>query len=111
MIDWLVAIGEGGILGTALYLCVRARMKLGPLLLSAHGQWGRRMVWIISILLMVVLANLGLVLLRTSLISLVAHKPSLATEACFALTALVTGCLLVLWHMRNSTSNLNDTNC
>lgn len=111
MIDWLVAIAEGGILGVALYLCVRARMKLAPLVLSMYGQWGRRLVWILSILLMVVLANLGLVLLRTSLFGLVAHTPSLAAEACFAITGLVTGCLLVISHMRSSDSNSNDSNC
>ena len=111
MIDWLVAIAEGGILGTALYWCVRARMKLAPLVLSMHGQWGRRMVWVLSILLMVLLANLGLVLLRTSLFGLVAHQPSIATEACFAVTGLVTGCLLVLRHMRNSTDSSNDASC
>ena len=44
MIDWLVAITEGVILGTALYLCVRVRMKLGPLVRAKHGQWGRRVV-------------------------------------------------------------------
>lgn len=102
MLDYVIGIVEGVIMGSALYWCVRARMKFGPLVLSRYGQWARRLVWCLSILLMVVMANLGLLLFRTSLLGLVAHKSSLITEACFAVTGLVTGCLLVLRHARRA---------
>lgn len=104
MLDYVIGIVEGMILGAALYLCVRVRVKFGPLALSRYGQWARSLVWVLSILLMIVIANLGLVLFRTSLLGLVAHKPSLVTEACFAITGLVTGCLLVLRRYRGETS-------
>ena len=101
LIDYLIGIVEGVLLGFALYLCVRARMRFGPLALARYGQWARWLVWGFSILIMIALANLGLLLFRTSLLGLVAHRSSLMMEVCFAVTGLLTGCLLVLRHLRS----------
>jgi len=108
MIDFLIAIIEGVILGVTFYACVRLRMRVAPIMLEKYGQNPRKITWLLSIALMVLLANLGLLLLRTSLFGFVGHDPSIATEACFAITALVTGCLLVLRHTRGSDSCATD---
>ena len=110
LIDWGIALIEGLILGSVLYVCVRLRMTLAPAVVPKFGQAGRWLIWVITIVLMIVIANVGLILLRTSMFGLVEHSPSLASEGVFALTAMIFGSWLVVAHRRRTADPL-DSNC
>ncbi len=109
MAEYLGGFLAGTMVGVALYLCVRARMKYGPLALARFGPWARRLVWVLSMLLVIAIANLGLVVFRELLSALLGREPSLGSEVCFAITGLVVGCVLVLKHMHSGES-AEDTN-
>jgi len=57
MDSWLVATVAGCCLGAAFFLCVRLRMRLAPLARERFGNWARGAVWLLTILLMIALAN------------------------------------------------------
>ena len=66
MIDWVAATLDGIVLGLAFYGCVRLRMTLGPIIRERYGNWARRIYWLLTIALMVLLANIALLVLRAS---------------------------------------------
>ena len=61
---WLFDIAAGVVLALFLYLLVRVRMRMAPRMRDRFGDYARWATWVVTIGLMVVLANLGLVLLR-----------------------------------------------
>jgi len=95
MQHWLIATLEGVGLGLTLYLCVRLRMYLGPLIVKRFGQGARRAYWLLTILAMILLGNLGLYVFRIYLGSQPVTDNMLSLELWFAITALVVGLGLV----------------
>lgn len=95
MQHWLIATLEGACLGLALYLCVRLRMYLGPLIVKRFGQGARRAYWLLTILVMLILSNLGLYLFRAYLNSQSIPDEWLPLELWFATMALAVGLGLV----------------
>ena len=95
MQHWLIATLEGAGLGLALYLCVRLRMYLGPLIRERFGTHARRTYWILTIVVMVILSNLGLFLFRMYLDSQATIEESLMLELWFAIVATGLGLGLI----------------
>jgi hypothetical protein len=92
---WLIATLEGACLGLTLYLCVRLRMYLGPLIVKRFGQRARRAYWLFTILVMILLSNLGLYVFRIYLGSQPISDKTLPLELWFATMALAMGLGLV----------------
>jgi NADH:ubiquinone oxidoreductase subunit 4 (subunit M) len=92
---WLIATLDGICLGLALFACVRLRMHFGPIVRDRYGSMARRAYWLFTILLMIVLANLGLKLLRIYLSNFDAVTNSLMLEIWFALLALLLALSLI----------------
>jgi NADH:ubiquinone oxidoreductase subunit 4 (subunit M) len=95
MQHWLTATLIGICLGLLLYACVRLRMHFGPIVGDRYGSMARRAYWLFTILLMIVLANLGLKLLRIYLSNFDAVTNSLMLEIWFALLALLLALSLI----------------
>jgi hypothetical protein len=95
MQHWLAATLIGVSLGLALYACVRLRMYFGPIVRDRYGHWARRAYWMATILIMVVLANLGLSVLRIYLGKQAPILDSLMYEICFALFAFAIPLVLI----------------
>ena len=95
MQHWLVATLEGFFLGLTLYLCVRLRMYLGPVMMKRFGQWARRAYWLFTILVMIALSNLGLYVFRVYLSSQPVGDETLLLELWFATIALAVGLVLI----------------
>lgn len=95
MQHWLIATLEGAILGLTLYCCVRLRMYLGPKLRKRFGNLARRAYWLITILLMIVLANVGLLIFRIYLSSQSIAAETLYLELWFGLVALGVGIAMI----------------
>ena len=64
MQPWIAATIAGICLGLAFYGCVRLRMYLGPLIRDRFGNVARRVYWLLTIAVMVILANVALFALR-----------------------------------------------
>lgn len=88
MQHWLAATLIGISLGLALYACVRLRMHVGPIVKQRYGPLARKAYWIANILVMIVLANLGLWLLRIYLSSQAPLLDGRMLEIWFALLTL-----------------------
>jgi hypothetical protein len=88
MQHWLVATAIGICLGVALYACVRLRMNVGPIIKQRYGAWARRAYWMANILIMIILANLGLRLLRIYFGNQAPALDSRMLETWFALLTL-----------------------
>jgi hypothetical protein len=95
MQHWLIATIEGVCLGLALYLCVRLRMYLGPLIRARFGNRARQAYWLVTILVMIVLSNVGLFVFRRYLGSQTIADESLLLEMWFALIAMAVGIGLI----------------
>ena len=102
MQHWLTATLDGVCLGLLLYACVRLRMHFGPIIKQRFGAQARRAYWLFTILLMIVLANLGLKLLRIYLSNFDAVTNSLMLEMWFALLALSIALALVFKRMNRN---------
>jgi len=100
MTHWILVTFVGLTLGAALYLLVRLRMYLAPQMLVLHGPWARRIVWIITILLMITLANGMLIWIRSYLLNTAHITETLTYEIWFGVTALFLGVFLVANHVR-----------
>ena len=97
---WIIATAAGIALGLLLYLCVRLRMWLGPIIRDRFGQWARRLYWIVTIAVMVVLANAGLLLVREWVGIDAANL--LLLEIWFALLALGTAMSMIYRRIRRN---------
>jgi hypothetical protein len=89
MQHWAVATATGISVGLILFLCVRLRMYVGPILKIRYGPWARQTYWILTILVMIALANLGLWLLRIYFRSFDITAETLALEIWFSMLALM----------------------
>ncbi|MDG1462380.1 MAG: hypothetical protein P8R04_02330 [Gammaproteobacteria bacterium] len=54
----------GVCLGLLLFACVRLRMHFGPIIRARWGNLMRKVYWLFTIMIMVLLANAGLALVR-----------------------------------------------
>lgn len=61
---WIAAGIAGAGLGLAFYACVRLRMHLGPRIRERFGNQARRAYWLVTMAVMVLIANLTLLGLR-----------------------------------------------
>ena len=78
-------------------------MYLGPRIKNFFGYWAHRAYWLITILVMIVLSNLGLYLFRVYLSSQAISDESLMLELWFATMALAVGVGLIFRKLlRNS---------
>lgn len=64
ILQWTVATLAGLFLGLAWYGCVRLRMYLGPIIRERYGNIWRKAYWVLTILVMILLANGGLMIVR-----------------------------------------------
>jgi len=62
--DWLFATVIGLTTGLVLFAFVRLRMHVGPIIRARWGNTMRQAYWLLTIVLMILVANLGLGLLR-----------------------------------------------
>jgi hypothetical protein len=70
-------------------------MYFGPLILQRFGRWARRAYWLFTILLMIVIGNLGLYGFRTYLSSQSGIDDTLLLELWFSAMALTVGLGLI----------------
>ena len=75
-----------------LYVCVRLRMRIGPWMREHHGDRARRLFWGLSLVLMVLIANVGLYVVRDFVVM---GDQSLAPQVVYALALLLVGVGLV----------------
>lgn len=61
---WATSTLAGICLGLAWFACVRLRMHVGPIIRERYGNNWRRAYWWLTIIVMIVLANVALRLLR-----------------------------------------------
>lgn len=85
---WIAATVAGLGLGLAWFGCVRLRMHLGPILKARYGNHARRICWLVTILVMILLANLVLLGLRAFLYDPSPPPNQLLLEGWSALLAL-----------------------
>lgn len=102
MQHWFVATLTGAGLGLALYGCVRLRVWLGPRIGDWYGQHMRRAYWVLTVVIMVILANIALWGLRRYLQAAAPSASGLLLESWFALLALVVGLAPILVRARRS---------
>jgi hypothetical protein len=93
---WLTTTFFGVCTGLALYACVRLRMQFGPIVKVCWGEWARRAYWMMTFLVMVILANVGLLLLRIYVPKLQVSADSLILEIWFCLVFVVVTLGLIL---------------
>ncbi len=92
---WIAATLAGLGLGLAWFGCVRLRMHVGPILKARHGNQFRRAYWLLTIVVMIGLANLALLGLRLFLHDLPLPPNRLLLELWFAAVAVaVAGSLI-----------------
>jgi uncharacterized membrane protein len=96
---WLFDIVAGVALALLLYALVRVRMRMAPRMRDRFGDYARWAIWVVTIGLMVVLANLGLVLLRQLLHSRFGIDVPFPDEMVFAVVAFGVGFFLVFRHV------------
>ena len=92
---WLAATITGALLGLILFACVRLRMHFGPLVRENFGDLARKVYWLATILIMILLANLALWLLRIYIDNQLPATENLLVEIWFALLALSVALALV----------------
>ncbi|NND35912.1 MAG: hypothetical protein HKN81_02150 [Gammaproteobacteria bacterium] len=95
--DWATATLAGTCLGLAWFACVRLRMHVGPIVRERYGDNWRRAYWLLTIIVMIVLANVGLRLLRS-----LTDKPEnmLLLEIWFACLAVLIAFTLIFRRLR-----------
>ena len=96
MQHWIVATLIGVVLGIGLYGFVRLRMCIAPRLKTRFGDSARYAFWILTIVLMIAVANIALWVLRVYLRSYPPIEYGLHLEIWFSLLALIVGLGLVL---------------
>jgi hypothetical protein len=88
MQQWIAATLFGGVLGLALFGCVRLRMHVGPRIKARYGKYARRAYWLLTIVVMIALANLALLGLRAYFAGSPPAGNQLVMEIWFAVLAL-----------------------
>jgi len=96
---WLTAMGAGLIMSLIFYALVRVRMTVAPKMRDRFGDRARWATWVVTIGLMVVLANVGLVLLRQVLHQQHGVDAPFLHEMVYALLAFAIGFVLVNRHV------------
>jgi hypothetical protein len=96
---WLMDIVAGIALAAIFYGLVRVRMYIAPILRDRYGAPARWTVWVIVGLLMITVANLGLLLLRQALHDQFNLTASFFHELLFASIAFGGGLVLVVLHV------------
>jgi len=95
--DWATATLAGICLGLAWFGCVRLRMQVGPIIRERYGNNWRRAYWWLTIIVMIVLANVALRFLR----SLTGEPPNmLLLEIWFACIAVLVAFAFIVQRMR-----------
>ena len=79
---------------------VRLRNAMGPRVAGRYGETGYRVFWWLVMLTMVIIANMGLALLRSYLSGELAEAQRLPVEICFGCVALLTGGALAIYRAR-----------
>ena len=102
MQSWIASTLAGIVLGLTFYGFVRLRMHLGPLIRDKYGNTARRIYWLLTILIMVMSANIALIALRTFLPGTGSH---LMPEMWFILVAVTIAFALI---SRRVTGNKSD---
>lgn len=97
--QWIIAAGAGLILSVLFYALVVLRMSLAPLMRDRFGDRARWATWIVTIGLMVLLANIGLVLLRQVLHEQHGIDAPFLHEMLYAVFAFAVGFALVNRHV------------
>ncbi len=92
----------GTLLGLAFYVCVRARMYVAPRLRARYGNWARQIYWLLTILLMILLANLTLIELRDYLEDQSLTSNQLMLEIWFVIVAVALSFGLIYRRMTRS---------
>ncbi|MGI9341400.1 MAG: hypothetical protein ACR2QV_01025 [Gammaproteobacteria bacterium] len=95
MQQWIAATLLGGVLGLALFGCVRLRMHLGPRIKARYGNQARHAYWLLTIVVMVALANLALLGLRAYFAAVPPVGNQLVMEIWFAVLALAVAMSLI----------------
>ena len=85
----------GILLGLGFYACVRMRMYAGPKLRERYGNWARQLYWLLTILLMVAIANVALIGLRGYLYNQTSASSTLLSEIWFVLVAVALAFLFI----------------
>jgi len=97
---WIAATLSGIALGLAWFGCVRVRMHVGPILRERYGDHQRWAFWALTIVIMIVMANVALLILRRYLYLSSPPDNRLVLEGWFAVVALAVAFSLVF--RRNS---------
>ena len=96
---WLVDIVLGVLLACILYAIVRLRMNVAPKMRDRFGSLARWSVWVLTLALMVIMANLGLLMLRQLLREWLGFDSGIMDELLFSLVSLSLGVMLVARHV------------
>jgi predicted MFS family arabinose efflux permease len=96
---WVLDIVLGVLLACILYAIVRLRMKVAPKMRDRFGSFARWSVWVLTLLLMVVMANVGLIMLRQMLRDWLGFDSDWMDELLFSLVSLSLGVALVGRHV------------
>jgi hypothetical protein len=104
---WTVTIIDGLLTGLGLYSLVLLRMFLGPIAGRRFGDSGRRAVWVLLILAMVVLAEFDLQWLRGWLDENDVPGARWYYEAVYASILVAVGLTLVRWRTRRCPAKQN----
>ena len=91
---WILDIVLGLLLAGLLYTIVRFRMTFAPRMKERYGAAARWATWFLTLMLMVVSANIVLMLLR-EIVELMNVEAPLLDELLFALVAFAVGFWLV----------------
>ena len=93
MLDWIFSVSLGLLLGYALFRLVRMRGRLIPISNDQIAGSGR-VIWALTMVLMVLLSNIGLIALRKGLLLLEVSN-TLYYEAVFAAVSFALAMYLV----------------
>ena len=96
---WFVAVGAGVLLSLLFYVLVRVRMTVAPKVRDRFGERARGATWVITIGLMVVVANVGLIVLRQVLHEQHGVVAPFMHEMIYAVIAFAIGFVLVNRHV------------
>jgi hypothetical protein len=91
-------------LGLSLYGLVCVRNACLPWARNQYGQKGYWLCWVAALSLMLVIANLGIVIVRLFADLSVSPIAALPLEVTLVVIALITGGGLALWRARNCSS-------
>ncbi len=105
---WLIPAGEGIVIAFVFYALVRVRMWLGPRMRDRFGEHARTATWVLTIGLMVVAANVGLIWLRRILHDEHGVDAPFLHEMLYAFVAFAVGFGLVFWHVIRKRGHAHD---